>query len=110
MIVYEGQYYRVTTYASGGFPFVYWLFELPFVAYGLVLVLVARQAFRGTIPAGTTVLLTVPGITFHLLGPESDFPFLEPMQFVGLGVLTTVAAVTGLVWTSVRERRITGAE
>ena len=36
-IVYGGQYYRLDTYAGGGFPFVYWILELPFVAYGLLL-------------------------------------------------------------------------
>lgn len=98
-IVYEGQHYRLTTYASGGFPFVYWLMELPFVVYGLVLLLVGYRTGRGKRSPRTAVLATIPGVAFHLLGPEFNFPLLDPWAFVQLGIAATIGLVAGLVWT-----------
>lgn len=99
-ITYEGQHYRVYTYAGGGFPFVYWVYELPFITYGLMLGWVARRTYiRKTSPA-ETLLITLPGVGFHLLGPEFDFPLLAPMQFIGLGIATTAVAALGLIWFS----------
>jgi hypothetical protein len=99
-VVYEGQYYRLETYAGGGFPFVYWLYELPFVVYGLVLGGVAAGTYRGAVPTGAASFATALGVAFHLLGPEFDFPLVAPMQFVALGAVGTV--VVGLVWLSTR--------
>lgn len=109
-IVYEEQYYRLYTYAGGGFPFVYWLYELPFIVYGLLLGWIAYGAYQGGISARTTTLATVPGIAFHLLGPEFDFPLLAPMQFVTLGILTTIVTAIGLVRASTRETNSTDAD
>lgn len=102
-IAYEGQYYRLYTAAGGGFPFVYWLFELPFIVYGGLLGGVAYGSARGRFSTRTAALTTAVGITFHLLGPEFDFPLLAPMQFAILGVLATTAAVIGLIRASARE-------
>lgn len=109
-IVYEGQYYRLTTYAGGGFPFIYWLYELPFIIYGLVLGWVARSTYIRDISPSEATLITVPGVLIHLLGPEFDFPLLAPMQFVGFGVLTTIGAVTGFIWLSTRSANSTQTE
>ncbi|MFB6101023.1 MAG: hypothetical protein ABEJ73_00470 [Haloplanus sp.] len=98
VVVYEGQSYRLTTYAAGGFPFVYWLYELPFVVYGLVLGWVGSRVPRGERSPGTAALAAVPGVVFHLLGPEFDFPLLAPMQFVSLGLLSVGALVALLAW------------
>ncbi|MEF8757886.1 MAG: hypothetical protein V5A33_06590, partial [Halobacteriales archaeon] len=98
-VVYRGEYYRLTTYASGGFPFVYWLLELPFVVYGLLLLLVGYRTGQGKRSPGTAVLATVPGVGFHLLGPEFDFPLLGPWAFVLLGIVATMGLATGLLWT-----------
>lgn len=102
-VVYEGQHYELHTYAGGGFPFVYWLYELPFVAYGLVLARVAYRTYRGGRSGSVAALAAAPGVAFHLLGPEFDFPLLAPMQFVALGAVATVALLFGLVWDSDRE-------
>lgn len=110
VVVYEGGYYELTTYAGGGFPFVYWLYELPFVAYGLVLARVGYRTYSGERSALTAALAAVPGVAFHLLGPEFDFPLLAPMRFVGLGAVAAVAAAFGLVWDSDRERRSRDAD
>lgn len=96
-VVYEGQHYRLTTHAAGGFPFVYWLFELPFVVYGLVLASVGYLAYGGERSARVAALAVATGVAFHLLGPEFDFPLLHPMQFVGLGTVATVLLVGWLV-------------
>lgn len=109
-VVYEGQHYRLYTYAGGGFPFVYWLFELPFVAYGLLLGWVAAGTYRGSRPPRLAGLAAAPVVAFHLLGPEFDFPLLDPMQFVGLGVVATGALAVGLVAGVVRDRRGASAE
>lgn len=101
-IVYEGQYYRLTTYAGGGFPFIYWIYELPFIIYGLFLGWVARSTYSREISPSAATLITVPGVVVHLLGPELDFPLLSPMQFVGFGVLSVIVAVTGFIWVSTR--------
>lgn len=95
-LAYKGQYYRLYTYAGGGFPFVYWLFELPFIAYGVVLSWIAYRCSREEISTNTAGLTTAAGITFHLLGPEFDFPLVPPMQFVTLGIITTVVVLIKL--------------
>lgn len=105
-IAFEGQYYRLTTYASGGFPFVYWLYQLPFIIYGLILGGVAYTSLQGRTATRTAALTTVPGIAFHLLGPEFDFPLLTPRQFVGLGVLAMIVALIGLLWASLKATNI----
>jgi hypothetical protein len=104
VVVYEGRYYELTTYAAGGFLFVYWLFELPFVAYGLVLGWVASRVYLGDRRPRTAAVLAALGAAFHLLGPEFDFPLFAPMQFVGLGALATVVVAAGLVATRPRPR------
>jgi|AntRauMinimDraft_4_1070384.scaffolds.fasta_scaffold02512_4 hypothetical protein len=108
-IAYEGQYYRLTTYASGGFPFIYWLYQLPFIIYGVVLAGVAYRSFQGRTATRSAALTSVPGIVFHLLGPEFDFPLLTPMQFVGLGVLAVILVLIGLLWAATREANILAA-
>jgi hypothetical protein len=106
-VVYEGQYYRLYTYAGGGFPFVYWLYELPFVLYGVVLGWVAVRALQRERSPQAATLAALPGVPVHLLGPAFDFPLLAPMQFVGLGTLALGALVAGLAW-SPDLRRLTG--
>ncbi|WP_396611545.1 hypothetical protein ACH9L7_15285 [Haloferax sp. S1W] len=108
-VVYEGQHYRLYTYAGGGFPFVYWLYELPFVVYGVALAWVASRTHRGSLSPQTAALATAPGVAFHLLGPEFDFPLLDPMQFIGLGVAATVVLGVGLA-VSVRGREDASTE
>jgi hypothetical protein len=107
-IVYEGQYYRLYTYAGGGFPFVYWLYELPFISYGLFLGWVARSTYVRKTTLSEAVFITAPGVGFHLLGPEFDFPLLAPMQFIGLGVVITSVAVLGFIWVSTRRASTNG--
>lgn len=102
-VVYEGRYYRLTTSAGGGFPFVYWLYELPFVVYGLVLAAVAARTYRGEHPPRVAALAAVPGVAAHLLGPAFDFPLVAPTQFVGLGLLAVVAVVGALVRSALQE-------
>ncbi|WP_251329157.1 hypothetical protein [Haloplanus pelagicus] len=96
-VAYEGQHYRLYTYAAGGFPFVYWLYELPFVVYGLVLGLLAFRVARGERSPRTATLAALPGVAVHLLGPEFDFPLLAPMAVVALGALSAAIAVVLLV-------------
>lgn len=93
VVVYQGQSYELMTFGGGGFPFVYWLFELPFIVYGLALLWFADQTNRGRTPAWATALAGVLGGAFHLLGPAFDFPVVAPMDFVGLGVLSAIGAV-----------------
>lgn len=97
-VVHEGEYYRLTTYAAGGFPIVYWLFELPFVAYGFGLGWITYRTSRGDFSTRGLALAAATGIAFHLLGPEFDFPVLDPAQFIAFGILATVTLVSGLVW------------
>ncbi|MGB9965759.1 hypothetical protein [Halobacterium hubeiense] len=101
-IAYDGQYYRLTTSAGGGFPFVYWLYQLPFIVYGLILGGVAYTSLQGRFAPRTAALTAVPGIAFHFLGPEFDFPLLTPRQFIGLGALAVIVALTGLLWAAIR--------
>jgi hypothetical protein len=107
-IIYEGQYYRLYTYAGGGFPFVYWAYELPFITYGLMLGWVAHRTYVGKTSPSEALLIAVPGVGFHLLGPEFDFPLLAPIQFIGLGIATTVVAVLGLIWVFTRRASTNG--
>jgi len=101
-IVYEEQSYRLYTYAAGGFPFIYWLYELPFIIYGLILGWVGYRTSQGGFSTRTAALTTGPGIVFHLLGPEFDFPLLAPGQFTILGAVTTIIAGIGLLYISTR--------
>lgn len=106
VIVYDGQHYRLTTYAGGGFAFVYWLYELPFALYGILLGIVAVAGFRRTVGAPAVAAAAVPGFVFHLLGPEFDFPLLSPVQYIGLGVLATLGLLAVLAWLLVGSRII----
>ncbi|CQR48592.1 MULTISPECIES: hypothetical protein [Haloferax] len=103
-VVYEGDYYRLYTFAAGGFPVIYWLYELPFVAYGLALGRVGTRAYReeGSVRLATGA--AVVGAAFHLVGPVFDFPVGSPTTFVGLGVVAAAALVGGVVATAVRNR------
>lgn len=103
-VIYEGQYYKLYTYSSAGFLFLYYVYEIPFVAYGLALGWVAYGVSHGERSPHIALLAAVPGIAFHLLGPELDFPVLTPMQFVGLGVVATFALVVGLIGERYRRR------
>ena len=100
VLIYEGQYYRLSTGAQVS-P-LYYLYVLPFVAYGFCLGVIAYGVFHSDRAPRIALLAAVPGIAFHLLGPEFDFPVLAPMEFVGLGVLATIAFVIGLIWDAIR--------
>lgn len=102
-VIYDGQYYELYTYSSAGILFVYYVYEIPFVAYGLALGWVAHGTYRGKRPPRIALLAAIPGIAFHLLGPELDFPLLSPMQFIGLGLVATVTLTAGLIWERYRE-------
>jgi hypothetical protein len=100
-IIYDGQYYQLSTYAGGGFPFLYWFLELPFIGYGLCLGWAAHKTYHGTFSSWGAALVLALGVGFNLLGPAFDFPLVAPMQFVGLGVVGLVA-VLGWIWASTR--------
>lgn len=57
----DGQYYRLVTDVSGGFPFVYWLLEVPFILYGVVLAAVATRSYREGDGLRLTGVLTLLG-------------------------------------------------
>ncbi|WP_410766598.1 hypothetical protein [Haloferax sp. DFSO60] len=90
---YQGAYYELKTWGDGGFWFVYWAYELPVMGYGFVLLWLTRRAYIGRYPARNMVALAALGVTFHLLGPEFDFPILAPMQLVGAWTVASVAIV-----------------
>lgn len=91
VVVYEGQHYQLYTYAGGSFPFVYWLYELPFVLYGALLLWVATRTARGERSSRAASLAALPGVVIHLLGPEFDFPLVAPGTLVAFGVVSLVA-------------------
>ena len=95
-LVYEGEHYRLWTYAGGGFPFVYWVLELPFVLAGLVLGYGAVLARRGDVSARFPGLGAAAAVGLFALGPVFDFPLVAPGQYVWLGVLGLVALAVGL--------------
>ncbi|REA03796.1 hypothetical protein DEQ92_11850 [Haloferax sp. Atlit-6N] len=103
-VVYEGDYYRLYTFAAGGFPVIYWVYELPFVAYGLALGRVGARAYRGEGSVRLAAGAAVVGAAFHLAGPVFDFPVVSPTAFIGLGVVAAAALVGRLVATAVRNR------
>ncbi len=90
--------------SGGGFFFVYLVYQLPFIIYGALLAGVAFMPSQGWTGTRTEALITVPGIAFHLLGPEFDFPLLAPIQFVKLGVIAVIVVLIGLLWAYMRER------
>lgn len=102
-IVYEGQLYELTTYASGAFPYIFWLYELPFILYGLLVGWVTHRVSRGNPVTRVGAVAAATGAAFHLLGPEFDFPLLAPMQFVALGTVATVVLFGLLRWQSPEE-------
>lgn len=104
VVVYQGQHYRLTTSAMGGFLFVYWLLELPFVLYGFLLGWLSIQTNRDTRRRAFLEKAILPGVAFHLLGPELDFPIVEPMVFSALGVLAVFALTVAIVNDRLRHR------
>lgn len=90
VVVYEGEYYRL--HSSGGgivYP-VFWLLELPFIIYGGLLGWLSLQTARGNRGPSLLLLVIVPGVVFHLLGPEFDFPLVQPLVFTALGTLAVI--------------------
>ena len=93
----DGQYYRLVTDVSGGFPFMYWLLEVPFVIFGLVLAALTSRASRDGGKLRLTIGVALGGLSFHLLGPAVDFPVFDPMAFVAYGATLTTLVVVLLV-------------
>lgn len=104
-IVRDGQHYRLTTLGIGGFPFVYWVMELPFVAFGALLGLGASRLHEGDAPPAAVGAAAVAGVAVHLLGPEFDFPVVGPGGFLRLGVVLAVALAAWLARARVRTLR-----
>lgn len=98
-VVHEGQYYRLTTFAGGGFTFVYWLYEIPIIVYGVVLLWVGFATAEGVRSRRFAVLSAIAGGGFHLLGPALDFPVVSPRTFVQLSVVALLALLAGVVLT-----------
>jgi len=96
-IEYEGQLYELRTAAGAGFVFIYWLYQLPFVLFGLVLWPAGTNTQWGDAPPAFAATGAVAGVAFHLLGPEFDFPLVEPRVFAALGVVALVAYALGYV-------------
>lgn len=98
IIDYHGDYYRLYTSAVGGFAFLYWLLEVPFILYGLALAYAAGRVYRDRLSLLTVSVAALAGVAFHLLGPELDFPLLRPTEFVILGGFAVLALWAGLTW------------
>lgn len=86
VVTYEGTRYEIMTLALGGLPFVYWLMELPFVAFGLLLGLASYRNEGSRVVAVATAV----GAVFHLLGPAFDFPIVAPGTFLRLGIVLAI--------------------
>jgi hypothetical protein len=99
VIIYENQYYLLSTSWGGWFPVGFLLLELPFIAYGIALVRIAAGALRSEYTPRITLLATLIGLTFHLLGPELDFPIISAEAYFWLGVFA-VGSLTTVVWTA----------
>ncbi|PSQ39716.1 hypothetical protein BRD10_03000 [Halobacteriales archaeon SW_12_71_31] len=97
VVDYEGQQYVVTTSGAGGFPFVYWLYELPFVIYGILIGWIGAGVTAGRFSTRLAHTVGAGGLGIHLLGPEFDFPLVGPDAFVGLGVLAALVTAAWLV-------------
>ncbi len=97
VVIYEGERYEVTTWGTGGFPVVYWLYQLPFVVLGLVAAAIGANVVWGRYATSAAGVVAAVGVGAHLLGPEFDFPLLDPIPFVGLGVTAAVGGVALLV-------------
>ncbi|WP_226010889.1 hypothetical protein [Halomicrobium salinisoli] len=100
-VTYQGQLYRLDTYASGGFVIVS---LSPFVVYGFFLGWLALRASRGDVSAIGTTLATASGVAFHLLGPEFDFPLLAPGQLIRLAAVVIAALVALTLWRRISPR------
>lgn len=101
-LVYDGDDYRLYTYAGGGFPFVYWIYEVPFVLYGLALGWTGARTYSGAVSSRLAGLGAAVALGLFALGPVFDFPLVAPMQFVGLGAVAFVALSAALVRDRVR--------
>ena len=91
-VQYEGDYYRLGTFAGGGFPFVYWFYEALLAAFGLAVGVVGYRTYRGgsTWPA---VALVVLGVALLLGGPLTRFPAGESLW---MDAVVVAAGVGGL--------------
>lgn len=105
VIAYNEQYYQLTTMDQRGFlSFIYNLFQLPFIIYGVVLAWIARETWHQDSPAWLAGIGALPGVAFHRLGPEFDFPVVSPIQFIEIGVVSAVLLTVGLYWQIRRSR------
>lgn len=103
-IEYRDDLYRLTTNARGGFAFTYWIYELPVIVYGVVLLWVGLATAEGVRSRRFGAIATIPAVSFHLLGPAFDFPLLSPRQFVGFGGIATIGLVAGILVSHFRQR------
>ncbi|MFB6136755.1 MAG: hypothetical protein ABEJ42_00230 [Halobacteriaceae archaeon] len=97
-LVRDGSFYRLTTTTTAGFPFVYWVFEAPFVLFGLALAWVGWAVREGRVPVGDGAVAAAAGAGFHALGPELDFPVLGPRQFAVLGAVAAAGLLAWIGW------------
>jgi len=94
VIGYEDQSYLLRTSGGGWLPAAFLLLELPFIAYGVVLVRIAAGTLRSEYTPRFTLLATLIGLTFHFLGPEFDFPIVSGEAFFWLGVFALGSLAT----------------
>lgn len=97
-IAYEGDYYRLDTYSSGGFEFVETLVEIPFIVYGLLLSLCAGRAYSGQISLAATAVAAIPAVVSFGLGPPLDFPVFDPGTLAWVAALTSLTILGGLLF------------
>lgn len=76
-VEYQGVHYELSTYAAGGFPFVYWFYEGLLVAFGAILGTVARPTFRGDRSPWVALALSLFAVALLLGGPLTRFPVGE---------------------------------
>ena len=91
-VQYEGDHYRLGTWANGTFPFVYWFYEALLAAFGLAVGVVGYRTYRGGSP-WPAVALVVLGVALLLGGPLTRFPAGESLW---MDAVVVAAGVGGL--------------
>lgn len=92
-VQYQGNYYRFSTYAGGGFPFTYWFYEGLLALFGLTLAVVGHRTYEHRESSWPAVALSLLAVGLLVGSPLFRFPFGESLWMDAVMIAPLVGGV-----------------